>query len=291
MRVLSRMRVVSPQIKDQGGFIARRILPSIACRAVGPFVFVDHLGPATFAPGQGLDVRPHPHIGLATVTYLFEGSMMHRDNLGFVQRITPGDVAWMTAGRGVVHSERTPSGDRAAGFRINGIQLWVALPKSHEQTEPGFFHHPQATLPQVSLPGMRLRVLLGSFSGQNSPVKTFSPTLYVAVELDARAVLKVPSEHEQRAIYLLEGAITVDGEPLPPHHLAVLEAGAEVRVEASAASRLLLLGGAPLDGERHLWWNLVASDPALIEQAKARWAAQQFPPVPGETEFIPLPTS
>jgi redox-sensitive bicupin YhaK (pirin superfamily) len=291
MRVLSEVRVLSPKVHDQGSFIARRILPSSSHPMVGPFVFFDHLGPSTFAPGQGLDVRPHPHIGLATVTYLFEGALMHRDSLGIVQRITPGSLAWMTSGRGIVHSERTPPEERATGFRMNAIQLWVALPKSHEQTEPGFFHHPKATLPVVSLPGVRLHVLLGSSYGQTSPVKTFSPTLYLAGELDAGAVLRVPPDYEQRAVYSVEGAIRVDGQPLPPQHLALLEAGAEVRVEASTASRIIVLGGAPLDGTRLLWWNLVASDPVLIEEAKARWAAQQFPPVPGETEFIPLPTS
>jgi redox-sensitive bicupin YhaK (pirin superfamily) len=256
---------------------------------VGPFIFFDHMGPAALAPGDGLDVRPHPHIGLATVTYLFDGEILHRDSVGSVQPIRPGDVNWMTAGRGIVHSERTPPGLRAAGTRVHGIQTWVALPRAHEETAPAFAHHPAATLPVVTLPGVAVRVIAGTALGARSPVDVFSPTLYAAAELAPGARLALPPEHEERAVYLVDGAASVAGVALEPGTMAVLAPGADAEVRADAASIVMLLGGAKMDGARFIWWNFVSSSRERIEQAKADWREDRFPPVPGETERIPLP--
>jgi redox-sensitive bicupin YhaK (pirin superfamily) len=282
--------LIEPRLHDLGdGFNVRRVLPFRLRRHVGPFVFFDHMGPAALAPGRGLDVRPHPHIGLATVTYLYEGAIAHRDSLGSEQVIRPGDVNWMTAGRGIVHSERTPAPERAAGHRVHGIQTWVALPKEHEEVEPGFFHHPAATLPQAERDGVRLRVIAGEAFGLRSPVRVYAPTLYVDVEFLRESVLVLPPEHEERAIYLVQGQASVDGEPLPAEHMRVVAPGGDVAIAASAGTRLMLCGGAPLDGERTIWWNFVSSSKERIERAKADWLAQRFGQVPGETEFIPLP--
>jgi redox-sensitive bicupin YhaK (pirin superfamily) len=282
--------LIEPRMRDLGdGFAVRRVLPFRLRRHVGPFVFFDHFGPIDLAPGRGMDVRPHPHIGLATVTYLFEGAIAHRDSLGSEQVIRPGDVNWMTAGRGIVHSERTPAPERAAGQRMHGIQTWVALPRASEQVEPAFFHHPAATLPQAEQDGVRLRVIAGTAFGMESPVRVFAPTLYVDARLRAGAALRMPSEHEERALYLIDGDVRVDGAPLPTRHMLVLPGGAQPLIEATGQAHVLLCGGAPLDGERHLWWNFVASDPALIERAKADWRAQRIGTVPGDDEFIPLP--
>jgi len=281
--------VLKPHTKDLGGFQVRRLLPGHPIRMVGPFVFFDHMGPATFPPGGGVDVRPHPHIGLATVTYLFEGALVHRDSLGSVQRIAPGDVNWMTAGRGIVHSERSPDDERPAGPRLHGIQTWVALPQAHEQDDPEFNHHPQATLPLIERPGVAMRLIAGRAFGARAPVKTYSEIFYLAVDLIPGATLALPPEHEQRGVYVVEGEVSLDGTPVAPCHLAVLAAGETVEVSAASAARLMLLGGAKMDGERIIWWNFVATAREPIESAKARWARQEFPPVPGETEFIPLP--
>jgi redox-sensitive bicupin YhaK (pirin superfamily) len=281
--------LLEPHTKELGGFQVRRLLPGAKLRAVGPFVFFDHIGPATFPPGGGVDVRPHPHIGLATVTYLFEGALMHRDSLGSVQRIAPGDVNWMTAGSGIVHSERSPEGERPAGPRLHGIQTWVALPLAHEKTQPEFSHHPGATLPVIERPGVSMRLVAGNAFGQRAPARAYSEMFYLAVEMAPGASFELPPEHEERGAYLIEGAARLGDESIPVHHLAVLAPGSTGVIHAAAPSRLMLLGGARLDGDRTIWWNFVASSKELIEQAKLRWSEGRFPPVPGETEFIPLP--
>ena len=275
--------------KDLGGFEVQRLLPSIEAQMVGPFIFFDHFGPASFLPGQGVDVRPHPHIGLATVTYLLEGAMMHRDSLGSVQRIVPGDVNWMTAGAGIVHSERTSPEDRASGHRLHGLQTWVALPKAHEQAEPSFAHYASASLPKIVLPGVTMRLIAGTAFGQRSPASTFSPMFYVAADMEAGSALDLHPEHEQRGVYAIEGELAIAGEALPVHHMAVLQPWRTVRIEARSRVVMVLLGGSKLDGERLLWWNFVASSKELIASASARWRERKFAPVPEETEFIPLP--
>ena len=280
--------VIEPRPRDLGGFEVRRVLPYVKRRMVGPFVFLDHIGPATFAPGTGVDVRPHPHIGLATVTYLFEGEMMHRDSVGAVQNIMPGDVNWMTAGRGIVHSERTAPETRARGFAMHGIQAWVALPAEAEETEPSFHHHGKDSLPMFDMDGVTLRLIAGTAYGRESPVKTYSPTFYLDAAMQAGSVLPLTGEHDERAIYIAEGEVEVGGDCHEGGRMLVFAPGAEVTIRALAGSRLMLLGGANI-GERHIWWNLVSSRPERIKQAKADWKERRFPPVPGETEFTPLP--
>lgn len=275
--------------RDLGGFSVRRVLPAAGRQMVGPFIFFDHLGPAQFAPGSGIDVRPHPHISLATVTYLFAGSLEHRDSLGNVREIRPGDVNWMTAGRGIAHSERTPRLARTAGENIHGIQSWVALPDGHEDVEPDFTHYPVNVLPRRKLDGVDLALVAGAAFGLRSPVATLWPTLYVHALFTAGAQLKIPAEHTERAVYLVEGDLTVDGVALPEKQLAVLKSGSEPTLRARRDSRAMLLGGEHFGTPRHIWWNFVASTPERIDAAKARWANRQFAPVPGETEFIPLP--
>jgi len=281
--------VIEPKAHDLGGFSVRRVLPQLRARRVGPFVFFDHMGPAVFAPGQGMDVRPHPHIGLATVTYLFDGAIEHRDNLGNVQTIRPGDVNWMTAGRGIVHSERTPAVERAAGQYMHGIQTWVALPKDAEEAAPEFHHHAAASLPAWESQGVRLRLVAGEAFGYRSPVHTFSRLFYVAVEFPAGGSLVVPAEHIERAVYATDALLTVGGIELAVAHMAVLPAGMDVEIRAAQPARVILCGGDPLDGDRHLWWNFVSSSRDRIEKAKADWASMRYAPIPGETEFIPLP--
>jgi redox-sensitive bicupin YhaK (pirin superfamily) len=282
--------IVVPHSRDLGGFSVKRVLPAIERRMVGPFVFFDQMGPAMFDPGTGIDVRPHPHIGLATVTYLFEGEILHRDTLGSVQAIRPGEINWMTAGRGIAHSERTGPETRTAGGRLAGIQSWVALPSDDEETEPDFAHHGAGTLPIVAGDGKRVRLLLGAAFGARSPVRTFSETVYADVALDEGARLEVPGDLEERALYLVEGTIAIAGEEFAPGRLLVLRPATEIVVAARSAARLMLLGGAPLDGPRHVWWNFVSSSRDRIEQAKADWQQGRFPAVPGDSEFIPLPT-
>jgi len=282
-------RVIEPRPRDLGGFEVRRVLPASGRQMVGPFIFFDHMGPAEFPPGSGIDVRPHPHICLATVTYLFTGEIVHRDSLGFVQPIRPGDVNWMTAGRGIVHSERTDRELRKTGTRIHGIQSWVALPKSAEESDPAFFHHPAATLPTIEREGVRMRVIAGTAFGLRSPVAVFSETLYVDVALTKGGQLEVPEEHRERAIYVAEGRIAFDAAEFDGGRMIVLDEGATATIRATADSRLLLVGGAPMDGPRHIWWNFVASSRERLDRARDDWAAQRFAKVPGETEFIPLP--
>jgi redox-sensitive bicupin YhaK (pirin superfamily) len=281
--------LLKPHQHDVGGLMVRRVLPALAARTVGPFIFFDHIGPATLVPGKGLDVRPHPHIGLATVTYLFEGAIMHRDSVGSVQKIVPGDVNWMTAGRGIVHSERTPDEERANGQSMHGVQTWVALPVASEEVEPSFEHHPAATLPQLERNGVTLRVIAGTAFGAQAPTRTFCPTLYVAAHFDAGRDLVLDTEHEERGVYLVDGDLTIDGEPLPEQQMAVLEPGHPARLESATGATVMILGGAPLDGARFIEWNFVSSSREKIDAAKRAWSEQRMGQVPGETEFIPLP--
>jgi hypothetical protein len=281
--------VIIPRVRDLGGFEVRRVLPAGERRMIGPFIFFDQMGPITFKAGTGIDVRPHPHIGLATITYLFEGEILHRDSLGNVQPIRPGEVNWMTAGRGIVHSERTPEALRMAPSPVFGIQAWVALPRAREEMEPSFAHHDAASLPIVEGKGSRVRLMIGSLMGARSPVATVSEMVYADATLAAGARLAFPADHEERAIYVVKGVIDLASRSFGASQLLVLKRGVETAVVAPQGARLLLLGGAPLDGLRHIWWNFVSSSQQRIEQAKADWKAGRFPGVPGETEFIPLP--
>jgi redox-sensitive bicupin YhaK (pirin superfamily) len=281
--------VVEGRRRDLGdGFEVLRILPWGGGRMVGPFIFLDQMGPVVFAPGKGIDVRPHPHIGLATVTYLFEGEILHRDNLGFVEPIRPGEVNWMTAGRGIAHSERTAPEIRAAGHRLWGLQSWVALPDGHEEDAPSFQHFGADRLPLVERDGVTLRVIAGRAYGQASPVPALSPMFYVDASMAIRSQLTLPDDYEQRAAYVVQGALEVDEEVHNAGTLLIFEPGTSASITAFGNSRIALLGGAPL-GERHIWWNFVSSSTERIEAAKADWKAGRFAPVPGETEFIPLP--
>jgi redox-sensitive bicupin YhaK (pirin superfamily) len=279
-----------PREHDLGGFTVRRLLPHAQCRSVGPFVFFDHIGPATLAEGSFVDVRPHPHIGLATVTYLWDGAMTHRDSLGNEVDIVPGDVNWMTAGRGIVHSERTPAAMRAAPLRFHGLQTWVALPHAYEEAAPAFAHHPAATLPTRRGDGVQLTVVAGHAFEMRSPVAVLCDTLYVAIDLADGAELVIPDEHAERAIYPAQGKLILDEtQPLAEGELVVLEPGTLPLIRAVGPARVMLLGGAPLDGPRFVWWNFVSSTRERIERAKADWTAQALGTIPGETEFIPLP--
>jgi len=282
---------IEARTRDLGdGVTVRRLLPSAARRMVGPFIFVDHIGPLQQAPGRGLDVRPHPHLNLATVTFLFDGEILHRDSLGSEQLIRPGAVNWMTAGRGIVHSERSPAAERKAGAHLHGMQLWVALPTADEQVEPSFQHLAAETLPQLDRPGAQLRVLAGTAYGVASPARVLSPLFYVEARLERGARLPLPDEHRRRAAYVVEGAVSVDGKPHRDGAMLVFREGSGAELHALEPSRVMLLGGAPLDGERHIWWNFVSSSLERIERAKEDWRARRFPSVPGdETEFIPLP--
>jgi len=276
--------------RDLGGFEVRRVLPAFPRQRVGPFIFFDHFGPVAFPPGQGMDVRPHPHIGLATVTYLFEGEILHRDSLGSRQPIQPGDVNWMVAGKGIVHSERTPADVRAQGGSMHGLQLWIALPTEAEEAEPRFEHHAMASLPVVRRPGATLRVIAGSAYGQTAPVGVLSPTLYVDVTLAPGASLAVDGEHEDRAVYVVDGTVVCAGQRLVPGALTVLRAGADVSLSSEGGARAVLIGGAPLPGVRHIEWNFVSSSAERLQRAKDDWRAGRFPKVPGDdVEFIPLP--
>ena len=281
--------VIIPRVRDLGGFEVRRVLPAGERRMIGPFIFFDQMGPITFKAGTGIDVRPHPHIGLATITYLFEGEILHRDSLGNAQAIRPGEVNWMTAGRGIVHSERTPEALRMAPSPVFGIQAWVALPRAREEMEPSFAHHGAASLPMIDSKGCRVRLMIGSLMGARSPVATVSEMVYADATLAAGARLAFPVEHEERAIYVVKGVIDLASRSFGASQLLVLKRGVETAVVAPQGARLLLLGGAALDGPRHIWWNFVSSSQQRIEQAKADWKAGRFPGVPGETEFIPLP--
>lgn len=248
------------------------------------------MGPVQFEPGAGMDVRPHPHIGLATVTYLFEGEIVHRDSLGSHLPIRAGEINWMTAGRGIAHSERTSPQLRRTGSRLHGLQLWVALPSASEEVEPEFRHHPANTIPELEQAGTRIRVLAGSAYGRTSPVHTFSPLFYVDVALQAGHELPLPSEHEERAAYVIEGVIQCETERAEPGRMLVFAPGVDATLRATSDARLVLIGGAPIDGERHIFWNFVSSSKERIERAKRDWRDGRYPKVPGdETEFIPVP--
>ena len=281
--------IVAPRVHDLGGFQVRRAVPSIQARTVGPFVFVDHMRPAVFEPGRGIDVRPHPHIGLATVTFLWAGTIRHRDTLGNVQDIAPGDVNWMTAGRGIAHSERTPIDLRGAPHPVHGMQTWVALPRSHEETDPAFFHHEAAALPRIETPGASLRVIAGRAFGEESPVQVFADTFNVAVDLAPDAELEIDARATERALYVLDGNAQLDGVDIPVQHLVLLDPGVRHRLRATTPLKAMLFGGEPLDAPRHMWWNFVSSSKERIEQAKQDWLEERFGKIEGETEFIPLP--
>lgn len=272
-----------------GGFTVRRLLPAAQRQSVGPFLFFDHFGPVTIAPGGSHDVRPHPHIGLATVTYLFDGAIMHRDSLGFEQRIAPGAINWMTAGRGIVHSERGPQDLKASSYVNHGIQLWAALPREFEEVAPDFEHTPAEAIPSLMVDGTQMRVLIGEAFGKKSPVKTFAPTVYLDVQLAADVVFALPPLAQELAVYAVDGDITIDGENLPAHRLAVLAPGAAVSLLASQATRLMVIGGDVLDGHRFMWWNFVSSRKERIVQASRDWEAQTMGQVAGDPELIPLP--
>lgn len=271
-----------------GGFVVRRLLPDAKRRMVGPFVFLDHMGPHDFPAGKGIDVRPHPHIGLSTLTWLWDGAMMHRDSVGSVQAIRPGDVNWMTAGRGIVHSERTPDVERVGGHRIEGLQTWLAMPEADAESAPSFQHVPAAEVPTLQRDGVRIAVVAGRAFGLASPVRTCVDTLYASLDFAAGATLAVDGEHEERAIYPLDDGLSLDGEALAARQLHVLLDREPARLDAASPVRAMLLGGAPV-GPRVVWWNFVATHRERIEQAKADWVAQRLGTVPGETEFIPLP--
>jgi hypothetical protein len=256
---------------------------------VGPFIFLDEFGPVALPAGRGIDVRPHPHIGLATVTYLFAGEILHRDSLGSVQAIRPGAVNWMTAGRGIVHSERSGDEERARDKQLHGMQSWVALPLEHEATEPSFIHHAEAALPVIERDGVWLRLIAGRAYGESAPVAVYSDLFYLHAELAGGARVDLPNDHAERAFYVVSGAVTLDGTAYGPATMAVVRPGAAARLQAAEPSRVMLLGGAPLEGARHIWWNFVASTPERIEEAKADWKAGRFPGVPGDEDFIPLP--
>ena len=281
-------QLIEPHIQDLGGFQARRLLPSDTLTMVGPFIFFDHLGPAVFPPGKGVDVRPHPHINLATVTYLFEGALMHRDSVGSVREIRPGEVNWMTAGRGIAHSERSPDADRSKEATLHGIQTWVALPAEHEETAPAFSHYPASELPTWEIEGVSFVLIAGTAFARTAPVQTFSPLIYLDVQLAPGAQFYLPSDYSEQAIYSVTLGLKIDGEPIAQHRLALLKPGATVSIAADAAARCLVIGGEPV-GDRIKWWNFVSSRPERIEQAKQDWQQGKFDRVPGEIEFIPLP--
>ena len=283
--------VLLPRAHDIGGFEVRRALPAKERQMVGPFIFFDQMGPGEFLAGRGLDVRPHPHIGLSTVTYLFDGEILHRDTLGSEQPIVPGDVNWMTAGRGIAHSERTGPALRTHGNRLFGIQSWVALPKHMEEAAPAFVHHPGVTLPVLDADGVRLRLIAGDGWGERAPVTVSSPLFYADAVLRPGAALPLPEGHEERAAYVLDGEVGVAGDCFAPGRMLVFRAGDRLALRAGPqGARVLLLGGAAMDGPRHLFWNFVSSSRERIEQAKEDWKAGRFGKVPGdEAEFIPLP--
>ncbi len=283
-------QIIVPRSVDLGEFQVHRALPSARSRMVGPFIFFDHFGPAVFKAGAGIDVRPHPHIGLATVTYLFDGEIVHRDSLGTALPIRPGAVNWMTAGRGIVHSERTAADRRDGGEPLHGLQLWVALPMQNEETAPGFAHTPAADIPELREDGLTLRVIAGTLHGLTSPVVTSWNTIFADAHLKAGTVLPLGAEHEERAIYVIAGEIELGGERHGTERLLVLKPGDCVAVKAASDAHVVVVGGAAMDGPRHIWWNFVSSRKERIEAAKADWKAGRFDLVPGDTaEFIPLP--
>jgi redox-sensitive bicupin YhaK (pirin superfamily) len=284
------LQTIAPVTHDLGGFKVHRTLPSRERTMVGPFIFFDQMGPARLDPGHGVDVRPHPHIGLATVTYLFEGAMAHRDSLGTYARIEPGAVNLMTAGAGIVHSERSPEDVRPAGPVLSGLQTWLALPLALEETAPGFEHVAAAELPTAEAGGASATLVMGGAWGLRAPVTTHSPTIYADIALRAGASLPIDAEMEERALYLISGDATVDDGPLAASHLTVLKPGIAATLRSTGGARVMLAGGAAMDGPRHVWWNFVSSSRDRIVQAREDWKAGRFPTVAGDDkEFIPLP--
>lgn len=281
--------VIVPRARDVGNFEVRRALPQAKRRMVGPFIFLDQMGPAQMAPGTGMDVAPHPHIGLATVTYLFDGTIMHRDSEGHVQEILPGAMNLMTAGRGIAHSERTPDLPRKSGQRVGGMQSWVALPRALEEAAPTFQHYAAENLPVVTDHGLTARVIAGDAFGKRSPVTTLSDWFYVDLILDAGKSAPLDPDYEERAIYIVSGAIEIAGETFEAPQLLVFRPGDRITIKAISPARMMLLGGATLEGKRYIWWNFVSSSRERIEQAKEDWAQGRFKPVPDETELTPLP--
>lgn len=272
-----------------GGFTVSRLLPAASRQSVGPFVFFDHFGPLDVPVGANHDVRPHPHIGLATVTYLFDGAILHRDSLGSVQRIEPGAINWMTAGRGIVHSERAPDDLRGKGYRQHGLQLWAALPRAHEEAAPEFVHTPAADIPVVLLGASEVRVLIGEAFGRTSPVKTFAKTVYLDIRMATGDTMELPPLADELALYGVEGELKVDGETLAARTLALLAPGTATHISASTAAHFVVVGGDKLDGQRFIWWNFVSSRKERIVQAGDDWLAQRMGQVEGDAEFIPLP--
>lgn len=282
------LKVIDPETKNLGGFEVRRLLPSDQQNMVGPFIFFDHLGPSIFPPGHGVDVRPHPHINLATVTYLFEGALLHRDSLGTVQEIHPGAVNWMTAGRGISHSERTPMSDRAFASKLHGIQTWVALPDEAEEIDPSFFHHPATDIPTWEVHNVIVKLVAGHFNSQVSPVKVFSAILYLDLQFPTGGTFTLTDDYSERAVYSVTGGLAIDGLPLEQHQLAILHPNHSIEITSPAEGRCIVVGGEPL-GTRYKWWNFVSSRIERIEQAKQDWKDRKFGSVPEEVEFIPLP--
>ncbi|MCA1933958.1 MAG: pirin family protein [Asticcacaulis sp.] len=281
--------LIPPREKDLGGFTVKRILPYAKHRMVGPWIFFDHMGPAVFEPGKGTNVRPHPHINLATVTYLFEGHIHHRDSLGSDQVITPGAINLMVAGRGIVHSEREPLEGIDTTRQLHGLQLWHALPEADEEIDAAFFHYDAEEIPALTVEGVPVRVMMGSAYGVTSPVKTYAETLYLEARLSAGQALVLPDHVAERALYVVSGRAVVNGTLVEASHMVILNAGATVSVTTDAEAQLALIGGEPFT-ERHIYWNFVSSRKERIEQAKADWREGRFPKVPGdEIEFIPLP--
>jgi redox-sensitive bicupin YhaK (pirin superfamily) len=286
---MSNMLLIRAREHDIGDLVVRRLLPVAQRRMVGPFIFLDHMGPAAFPPGTGVNVRPHPHIGLATLTYLFDGQILHRDSLGSNQTIDPGDVNWMIAGSGITHSERVTDEVRTSGQNLHGLQLWIALPRQDAETSPEFHHHPADDLPRFHLPGAALTLIAGSAYGRTAPVKIFSPLCYLDVRLEGGAGLDLPQEHPELAVYLLDGALRAGDQPIGRYDMACFGEG-PVRLEAETASHFVVIGGQPFPEPRLIYWNFVASSPERLEQAKSDWRDGRFAKVPGdETEFIPLP--
>lgn len=282
--------VITARDRDLGGLMVRRVLPFRERRTVGPFIFLDQFGPLALLDGRSLEVAPHPHIGLATVTYLFSGKMMHRDSLGSTRIIQPGDVNWMTAGRGIVHAERTSQAANPPGALLSGVQTWVALPQAYEETDPAFAHHGVAELPELTGDGLQVKVILGKVFGRRSPVATLGEPAYADCQLQTGARLEVPTtEMEECAVCVVSGSVLIEGQAFTPGMLAAFKPGAQGTVTATEPARVMLLGGARLDGPRHIWWNFVSSSKDRIEAAKDDWRNGKFAAVPGETEFIPLP--
>ena len=284
------MLIIKPRAEDVEGQPILRPLPSAQCRSVGPFVFFDHMLETTYSPGTGMDIRQHPHIGLSTLTYLFEGEIQHKDSLGSDQHVQPGEVSWMTAGTAIAHIERTPQAMHDSGSRLHGLQVWLASPKEHEQGPGHYSHHTASTLPLSDRMGIAVRMIAGEGFCLKSPVPVLSPTLYAELKMQTATTLLIPAEHEQRALYVIEGEMLLDGVPVEPRCLVVLDTGDEPTLSAESEAHAVLIGGAPLDGPRRMSWNFVASDPVLIDQARAKWAAGDWPTVPGEMERIELPT-